>query len=360
MWHLGRIGRSVPRFDTLESSRVLLTGHTGFKGTWLSRILDHLGAEVFGISLEPEKGSLFTKIPELNFARSEYFDLADNDRVKSVLQEVQPELVIHMAAQPLVRRSYRSPILTFHTNVMGTAHVLEAARHTQSVHGVLVVTSDKVYRNLETDRGYKEEDSLGGTDPYSASKAAAEMVVMAWRNIFGIESNRKIVSARSGNIIGGGDHSEDRLLPDLIRSFEANEVAQIRNPKALRPWQHVLDPLFGYLEIADQILAGTLKHDAYNFGPDETSKVNVGELADLACRAWGDGAAWETTIDSDEMPETKLLWLDSSRARTKLNWNCFLNTEEAIVWTIDWEKRAKEIGAASAVDVQINKYLELL
>ncbi len=350
----------MPTLDTLKGRRILLTGHTGFKGSWLIRILNCFGAKVFGISLEPENGSLFNKIPERSLARSDYFDLADICRVKQTFEEIQPDVVIHMAAQPLVRRSYRQPILTFHTNVMGTAHVLEAARQTQSVQGVLVVTSDKVYKNLESDRGYKEDDSLGGTDPYSASKAAAEIVAMAWRNIFGIESNRRIVTARSGNIIGGGDHSEDRLLPDLIRSFKANEVAQIRNPKALRPWQHVLDPLFGYLQIAEQILAGTLKHDSYNFGPDETSKLNVGELADLACRIWGEGAVWESALHSDDMPETKLLWLDSGRARADLNWICSLNAEKAVKWTIDWEKQAKKIEAVSAIDAQIKKYLESL
>jgi len=343
----------------LDGAKVLITGHTGFKGFWLSRLLQKFGTEVHGISLAPEIGSLFDRASCDDFASSHFLDITQQQDLLSLMKKISPDAIIHMAAQPLVRRSYREPILTFKTNVIGTANILESMRSLKSVLGAVIVTSDKVYKNLESGQAYKENDELGGRDPYSASKAASEMAVSAWRNIMSLESEKILISARAGNIIGGGDHSEDRLIPDLIRSFKLGTPAAIRNPSAIRPWQHALDPLMGYVLLLSRILKSEEISDSYNFGPNDDLNLTVSELAEFACQEWGDTQSWVYQKNHDIFAEAKLLSLDSSKAKRELGWTPKLNTREAVSWTIRWEKESLSSGALAAIDGQIMEYLRL-
>ncbi len=340
--------------------RVLITGHTGFKGAWLTRILNHAGAEVIGVALPAESGSIYMRTPELDFENQKFIDINNRKKITKFIDKSAPDLIIHMAAQSLVRRSYRDPIETFQTNVIGTAHVLQAALESQSLKGVVAVTTDKVYRNMEKVAGYHEDEPLGGTDPYSASKSASEMVLTAWRNLAEISGDKIIIAARSGNVIGGGDHAEDRLVPDLIRGFKKNQQVIIRNPESLRPWQHVLDPLFGYLAVAAKILKGESASSAYNFGPAEASKLTVGEMSDLACQFWPNNSGWIHRPTGDSLHESKLLWLSSDRARTELGWKNLLDARESIKWSIEWELEAERTSPLDALDQQISRYQEMI
>lgn len=340
--------------------RVLITGHTGFKGAWLTRILNHAGAKVFGVALPPESGSIYMRTPELNFANQKFVDVCNRKKISKFIYKSAPDVIIHMAAQPLVRRSYREPVETFETNVMGTAHILDAALHLENLKGVVVVTTDKVYKNVEKSEGYIEAEALGGTDPYSASKSAAEMVINAWQNIAQSSTNIRIVAARSGNVIGGGDHAEDRLLPDLIRGFRKNEKVIIRNPQSLRPWQHVLDPLFGYLMIASRILKHQTLSSAYNFGPRDDSKLTVSQMSDIACQYWPNNRGWVHQSAGDILHESNLLWLSSERARRELGWTNHLDARESIKWSIDWELEAEKTSTVKALDLDIARYQEMI
>ena len=340
--------------------QVLITGHTGFKGAWLSRILNHAGAEVIGVALPAESGSLFQRANGLYFAEKKLIDINNRRKITRFITKSNPDVIIHMAAQPLVRRSYREPIETFGTNVMGTAHVLQAALETERTLGVVAVTTDKVYKNVEKSEGYHEDEPLGGTDPYSASKSATEMVVTAWQNLASISGSKKIVAARSGNVIGGGDHAEDRLIPDLIRGFKKYEKVAIRNPQSLRPWQHVLDPLFGYLTIASKILKNEKLSGAYNFGPSDNSKLTVGQMSDLACQFWPNNPGWFHRPTKDSLHESTLLWLSSDRARQELGWKNLLDAQESIKWSIEWELQADKTSPIDALDRQITKYQEMM
>lgn len=343
----------------LNGSRVLITGHTGFKGFWLSRVLRSFGTEVHGISLTPELGSLFDRAKCGDFSSSSFLDITQQKDLLPLMKRINPDAIIHMAAQPLVLRSYREPILTFNTNVIGTANVLESMRTLGNVRGAIVITSDKVYKNLESGKAYKENDELGGKDPYSASKSACEMVVSAWSNLMSLDSDKTVISARAGNIIGGGDHSHDRILPHLIRSFKLGTPAVLRNPNAVRPWQHVLDPLMGYVTLLSKILNNAEISSSYNFGPFEDSRLKVGELADLACQEWGNTKGWISQANHNLFPEANLLWLDSTKANSELGWFPKLNAREAISWTIDWEKKSLDSDVLNVVDKQIEEYMEL-
>lgn len=340
--------------------RVLITGHTGFKGAWLTRILNHADAEVIGVALPPETGSIFKRTHGLEYTEQKYIDINNRRKVSKFITRINPDLIIHMAAQPLVRRSYREPIETFQTNVIGTAHILQAAIESPRLKGVVAVTTDKVYRNMEKVAGYLEDEPLGGTDPYSASKSASEMVLTAWRNLAEISGDKIIIAARSGNVIGGGDHAEDRLVPDLIRGFKKNQQVVIRNPESLRPWQHVLDPLFGYLAVAAKILKGESASSAYNFGPAEASKLTVGEMSDLACQFWPNNSGWIHRPTGDSLHESKLLWLSSDRARSELGWKNLLDARESIKWSIEWELEAERTSTLAALDQQISRYQEMI
>lgn len=351
------ISKSV-NFD-FSGVKVLVTGHTGFKGTWLIRTLHHLGAIVSGVSLPPETDALYTKI-ETGFMRNqEYKDINCIETTKDLIAKAQPELVFHLAAQSLVRKSYRNPVETFQTNVMGTVNVLQASLETPSVKGLIVATTDKVYKNVEKITGYKEDDSLGGIDPYSASKSAAEMAILAWQNLSKMSHELKIVSVRSGNVIGGGDYSENRLLPDLIRGFRSNTEVQIRNPNSLRPWQHVLDPLMGYLTVGKKLLNGIPTSESYNFGPTDESKLTVSQMSNIACELWPNDATWIHCPPSDHFHESQLLWLSSDRAYKELGWRNLLSARESIKWTIEWEIDSERSTPLKALDQQIERYLKL-
>lgn len=310
----------------------LVTGHTGFKGAWLTLLLTQRGHEVSGIALDPLAGSLFETADVTELLRYDIRqDIRDAAAVTAAVADVSPDVVMHLAAQPLVRRSYTDPRWTMETNVMGTFNVLDAVARTPSVKAQVIVTTDKVYRNVNQVAGYVETDALGGHDPYSASKAMADLLTQSWAASF---PGCHTAIARAGNVIGGGDVSEDRLLPDLVRSFADGAVAHIRYPGAVRPWQHVLDCLNGYALLAEALLAGS-GVGAWNFGPGPDSFITVGAVADLAARLWGPGASWKAT-QGDHPHEAELLALDASKARVHLGWQDLLTFTESVEWTIAW------------------------
>ena len=343
----------------VRGARVLVSGHSGFKGTWLVNLLNILGAEVYGFSLRNEPNALFQRFNNVDPGRFIYSDINDYDAVYSFIAEIKPEIIFHLAAQPLVLESYIQPRMTFQTNVMGTVNILEAVRMVGSAKAVIVITTDKVYKNVESLEGYLEDSPLGGSDPYSASKSAAEMVVIAWSNLIWGQNfpPPRICTARAGNVIGGGDNSENRLLPDLIRSFKANRAPVLRNPQSVRPWQHVLEPLVGYVLLAEKMLEGKASYDSYNFGPNISAKITVQDVADIAREEWGSELNFETKIEKDRPHESGLLWLDSSRAFSNLSWRSQLTAREAIQRTILWEKTSEKIGVELATANQIYDYL---
>lgn len=346
-----------------KGRRVLVTGHTGFKGSWLSLWLHRLGAEVTGYALEPATSpSLFEIAAIGGRIDSVIADVRDLGAVRSCMARAKPEVVIHLAAQALVRASYADPVETYQTNVMGTVNVLESVRSTAGVRAVVVVTSDKCYENREWLWGYRESDPVGGRDPYSSSKGCAELVTNAYRRSFYDDSNQVgIASARAGNVIGGGDWAVDRLVPDVMIAFAAGRPVTVRNPTALRPWQHVLEPLGGYLRLAETLADRPADFsEAWNFGPsdDDAKPVSwvVGRLAEL----WGSGANW-TTSSAKEVHEAQYLKLDCSKARARLGWTPCLDLGEALDWVVEWY-RAHDDGAdvgALALE-QINRYEGLL
>jgi len=342
-----------------RGKKFLVTGHTGFKGTWLSRTLVLAGAEVHGLALAPEPSSIFLRVKELGIRSSSLVDIRNSENVRSYFLDREFNGVFHLAAQPLVLESYEKPIQTFETNVMGTAHLLDCIINKDSAPWVLVITSDKVYKNIEVEQGYKEDDALGGKDPYSASKSATEMVVNAWRAIAEYKGSKvKLCVARAGNVIGGGDLAQNRLIPDLIRSFHANIPAVIRNPNSVRPWQHVLDPINGYLRLAKQLNSEKYTFPAYNFGPAELLKLNVESVAKIACSIWGKNAGYVIKSDAQKPSESVLLWISSQLAQSDLGWQNHLSAPEAIKWAINWELETKKTDAKTAMDTQIRAFFE--
>lgn len=331
---------SNPCPDFWRGRRVLITGHTGFKGAWLSLLLERLGAHVVGFSLPPaaESPSLFTLARLEHRLDSHFGDIREADAILKVMTDTEPEIVIHLAAQALVRKSYEEPVTTYATNVLGLVHVLEATRTVGSSTAVLNVTSDKCYENHEWDWPYRENDRLGGSDPYSNSKACAELVTTAYSRSFFAENGISIATARAGNVIGGGDWAQDRIVPDAIRSFQESLPLQVRNPLAVRPWQHVLEPLSGYLLVCESLVRdGPADSQAWNFGPGPDDVQSVGRVADMLSSAWGGSACW--TADSGSHPhEARLLRLDSSRARTVLGWTPRWALASGIARTVEWYK----------------------
>jgi CDP-glucose 4,6-dehydratase len=321
-----------------RGKRVFLTGHTGFKGGWLAIWLESLGASVFGYALAPvTTPSLFEIAGVGESADSTLADIRDGQKLSVAMQRAAPDIVFHLAAQPLVRASYRDPVETYATNVMGTVHLLEAVRQIDSVRAVVVVTTDKCYDNREWEWGYRENDPLGGYDPYSSSKAAAELVTAAYRNSFFLPPEvASVASARAGNVIGGGDWAEDRLIPDIVRAVSGGAPVRIRNPNAIRPWQHVVEPLAGYLQLAQRLYSdGAGFAQAWNFGPEDRDARTVGWIARHVTELWGDGASW--VVDEGEHPhEANFLKLDISKARQRLGWAPRLDLETALEWTTDW------------------------
>jgi len=315
---------------------VLITGHTGFKGTWLTLFLESQGIELAGVSLPPEPESLFSALSRNGKIREFFTDIRNLDSVMRVIHEVNPAVIFHLAAQPLVIKSYSEPLRTFETNVMGTANILESVSRMKEYCCVVVATTDKVYQNLEIDYKYKENDKLKGKDPYSASKVGTESVVTAWMNIWEIESPHRICSVRAGNVIGGGDSAENRLIPDLIRGFKDKTAVHIRNPKSSRPWQHVLDPLSGYISSAGSLLRGE-SVNSFNFGPTEKS-LPVESVLNIARSEFGSEIEISVSSASVTHFESGLLDLDSSLAREVLGWRPQWNQEEAIKLTFSWWK----------------------
>jgi CDP-glucose 4,6-dehydratase len=316
----------------------LVTGHTGFKGAWLALLLHSRGHEVSGLSLDPAPGSLYERagVGEL-MAADLRVDVRDAGAVRTAVRDTAPDVVLHLAAQPLVRESYRDPRFTVETNVLGTFNVLEAVQAAGSVQASVVVTTDKVYRNVGQLRGYREPDALGGKDPYSASKAAADLLTQSW--IASTPSGVPTAIARAGNVVGGGDVSPERLMVDLLASFAAGTPAVLRNPDAVRPWQHVLDCLEGYLLLVDALLAGRAHGEAFNFGPPPASCVQVGEVASRAAALWGADASWRIGAADPGLPEAELLTLDPRRAELALGWRGRLDLDATLRLTVDWARQ---------------------
>lgn len=342
--------------------RVFVTGVTGFKGAWLGMWLRHLGARVRGYSLPPPTSpSLFALARMQEDVEWIDADVRDLARLAREIKDWEPEAVFHLAAQSLVRASYERPVETFETNVMGTANLLEAVRAAPSVRAVVVVTSDKCYENREWVWPYREGDALGGHDPYSSSKACAEIVTASYRrSLFG-DAGAAVATARAGNVIGGADWARDRLVPDIVSSIVARRPAAVRNPTSVRPWQHVIEPLAGYLTLGERLLLqGQAFGEAWNFGPNSDSVQSVATLADELCEAWGDGASW--SHDGGQHPhEAGILALDSAKARSRLGWRPRLDYHDAIRWTVAWYKASH--GGRDARELtleQIRKYEELL
>lgn len=312
----------------------LITGHTGFKGTWLSLLLRERGHAVSGISLEPNSNALFEAASVSNLIENDVrCDIRNLVDLQEHFRAINPDVVIHMAAQALVRESYKDPVKTFNTNVLGTINVLKASQELSGLQAQLVITTDKVYKNTNKATGHIESEPLGGSDPYSASKAMADIATQSWLASF---ENAPTAIARAGNVIGGGDVCADRLIPDLVNSYKLGLTPQLRAPNSVRPWQHVLDCLNGYLMLVDALISG--KEDgAWNFGPNETQIRTVADVADIAATTWGLQKKWEQ--DSSENPhEATLLLLNSNKARTDLGWHDKLNFEESVSWTMNWYK----------------------
>jgi CDP-glucose 4,6-dehydratase len=344
--------------------RVLVTGHTGFKGSWLCLLLRHLGARVTGYSLPPPTTpSLYDEAAVADGLATVEGDVRNVGGLRECLSGARPEVVFHLAAQSLVRRSYTDPVESYSTNVVGTACVLEACRSAAGLKAVVIVTTDKCYRNREWPWGYREDDALGGDDPYSSSKAAAELVTSAYRSSFfspgrHAEHGVTVASVRAGNVVGGGDWAEDRLIPDAIRAFVGNEAVRIRHPQATRPWQHVLDPLSGYLVLAERmVLDGPEVGEAWNFGPLNEEPRPVSWVMDYVCRRWEDGARW--TQDRGPHPhEGGALRLDCSKAAARLHWRPRLSLPQALDLALEWYKAwAGRRDLAALTRRQIQDYL---
>lgn len=342
--------------------RVLLTGHTGFKGSWLLLLLERLGAQVTGLSLAPQtRPALFDQIGGTERCRHYIADIRDGEAVERIVADARPEVVLHLAAQPLVRRSYADPIETFSTNVVGTAIVLEAARKVAGLRAFVSVTTDKCYRNDGRAHGYREDDQLGGHDPYSSSKACAELVSQCFRDSFFAESGIGLATARAGNVIGGGDYSQDRLVVDVVRAFGAGKEPQIRSPGAVRPWQHVLEPLTGYCLLAERLASDPVRFaSGWNFGPNPEDAAPVSRVVALLARHWGRESHFNRQA-GDHPHEAGLLTLDSTRANRELGWTSHLSLEQAVDWTAEWY-RLVDAGADATVvaNEQIAHYLAMM
>ena len=346
-----------------KGKKVFITGHTGFKGSWLMAWLHLLGATIKGYALAPEYAEcLFNVIEPLQLGESIIADIRNKEKLTEEILSFKPDYIFHLAAQPLVRRSYQMPAETFEVNAIGTANLLDAVNLLPNKCSVIVITTDKVYENKEQDILYNETDVLGGYDPYSASKACTEIVVSSFRNSFfnvdKIEQHKKaIVSVRAGNVIGGGDFSEDRIVPDIIKALKQQKTIEVRNPNAVRPWQHVLEPLAGYLLVGGLLNDEPLKYSgAYNFGPEPADHLTVKELVELAIKTWRSGD-WKDTGDKNQVHEANLLKLDISKSKTVLNWQPKLNAATAIEWTINWYSQTEDV--ADFTFQQINDYMHL-
>ena len=352
-------------YSFFEGKKVLITGHTGFKGSWLSLLLSYLKADVYGFALEPPTSpSLFIEAGVENLMDSYIGDIRDQNLLFETLEKINPEIVIHMAAQPLVRQSYKDPVETYSTNVIGVVNLFEAVRKVSGVKVLLNVTTDKCYENKEWHWGYRENEPLGGFDPYSSSKACSELITYAYRNSYFSPAlyNKHgvaIATARAGNVIGGGDWADDRLIPDFIKSIINNKSVVIRNPHAIRPWQHVLEPLSGYLNLVEKLHTnGPEFVGAWNFGPDDSDAKNVEWIVESLCQIWGDGADYKIEADQLALHEANYLKLDCSKAKALLGWQPKWNIEQTIVSIVKWSKAY--LSEENIKDVTLNQIKDYL
>ena len=350
--------------NTYRGKKVFLSGHTGFKGSWMLSWLHLLGAEVKGYALTPEQpDDLFNLIKGNELCDSVIANIGDKEKLTKAIVSFKPDFIFHFAAQPLVRRSYAQPLYTFEVNVIGTANLLEAVRQLGNNCSVVIITTDKVYENIEQHYAYRENDKLGGYDPYSASKAAAEIVINSYRDSFFKHAKPLTIglaSARAGNVIGGGDRSKDRIIPDIIRGIENNESILVRNPGAVRPWQHVLEPLSGYLLLASKLSQDPYAFsEAWNIGPEKEDILTVKQVVEKAIATYGKGEYHSTPL-VNQPHEATLLQLDISKAKKKLGWAPLLNSESAIEWTMQWYKEVMNGGdMLELTNSQIKRYSQL-
>lgn len=341
-----------------KGKKVLLTGHTGFKGAWLSQMLIGFGAEVSGYALEPNTTeNIYDLIQLQQKMKSKIGDIRNLEEMKTFIMSNSPEIVFHLAAQPLVRESYNNPVYTYETNVMGTVNFLEAVRMCPSVKSVVVITTDKVYENHEWCWGYRESDALNGYDPYSNSKSCAELVVSSYVNSFIKDKGIAVSTVRAGNVIGGGDFSKDRIIPDCVRAALNNEPIIVRNPYSTRPYQHVIEPLAAYLYLAMRQFDDKKVAGSYNIGPDDQDCVSTGTLVDVFCKAWGN-QKWEHRGDINAPHEANFLKLDCSKIKSSLGWAPMLNIGDAVNLTVEWHK-ALDSGKniESVMQSQIESYI---
>ena len=351
------MGLSLEEF--YKGRKVFVTGHTGFKGSWLCHLLLYLGAEVTGYAtLPPTDPSIYELTGLSGRIHSVIGDVRDGEKLKNAMREAEPEIVLHLAAQPIVRESYRNPVYTYETNVMGTVHVLEAVRAVESVRSFLNVTTDKVYQNNEWEWGYRETDPLDGYDPYSNSKSCSELVTHSYQKSFFTDGRCAISTARAGNVIGGGDFAADRIIPDCVRAALTGQDIIVRNPFSTRPYQHVLEPLCAYLMIAMRQYEDNRFSGNYNVGPDDRDCVTTGELADLFCASWGDGMRWINKYDGGPH-EANFLKLDCSRIKSVFGWKSVWRVSEAVERTVAWS-RVYEAGedVTGVMGRQIGEYLQ--
>ena len=354
------VGRLNNEFDIsfYKGKKVLITGHTGFKGAWLCKMLSLAGAKVTGYALEPPTTPSLFEIAEIaKDVDSIIGDIRDYAHLKNVFDGVQPEIVLHLAAQPIVREGYKNPAYTYETNVMGTVNVLECVRNSSSVKSVLNVTTDKVYLNKEWEWGYRENEELDGYDPYSNSKSCSELVTHSYKRSFFSDGKVAISTARAGNVIGGGDFAEDRIVPDCIRAVNEKRTIMVRNPFSTRPYQHVLEPLYAYLLIAAKQYEDVNLAGYYNIGPDEQDCYKTGELVDVFVKHWGEGVQWEICVDGGPH-EANFLKLDCSKAKSVFSWAPRWNIDKAIEKVVEWSKCWKENGDIRAcMDSEIMEFL---
>lgn len=357
---LESVGVKTMDIHFFKGKRILITGHTGFKGAWLCRILINAGAEVTGYALEaPTNPNLFSIAGLEGRIRSEIGDVRDFEKMKTLFAEVQPEIVMHLAAQPIVRDSYKDPRYTYETNVMGTVNIMECVRMTKSVKSVLNVTTDKVYRNNEWCWGYRENEPLDGFDPYSNSKSCSELITHSYKNSFFDNGEVAVSTARAGNVIGGGDFANDRIIPDCVRAVQQGKVIEVRNPFSIRPYQHVLEPLFVYLEIVKKQYQDKKYADYYNVGPDDCDCVTTGELVTLFCKTWGEGIKWINKAEADSPHEASFLKLDCSKVKNVFGWNPRWHIEECIEKTCQFSKTWLSGGdIVTEMDRQIFAFME--
>lgn len=344
-----------------RGKRVLITGHTGFKGSWMCKVLTNLGAEVAGYALEsPTTPSLFIEANVGKYIKETIGDIRDLEQLKKSISSFQPEIVIHMAAQPIVRESYEYPVYTYETNVMGTVHILEAVRSCKTVKSFVNVTTDKVYENNEWEWGYRENERLDGYDPYSNSKSCSELVTSCYKKSFFNDTDAPAISTcRAGNVIGGGDFSKDRIIPDCVRAVEKGQKIFIRNPHSIRPYQHVLEPVCAYLMVAQKQYKNKSLAGCYNVGPDEMDCLTTGKLTDLFCTTWGEGASWENVADSQSPHEANYLKLDCSKIKRIFGWYPRWHISDAMEKTVEWTKKylsGSDIN--TCMEKQIIEYLE--